>query len=85
MRITDIALAFPVLLLAIAVTTVVRPSLAVVAVVIAAVLWTTSARLVHTPRSSRCGPRTSSPRPWRWAWGNGGSSAATSCLTSCRS
>jgi peptide/nickel transport system permease protein len=48
MRITDIALAFPVLLLAIAVTTVVRPSLALVAVIIASVLWTTTARLVHT-------------------------------------
>jgi peptide/nickel transport system permease protein len=48
MRVTDIALAFPVLLLAIAVTTVVRPSLAVVALVIASVLWTTTARLVHT-------------------------------------
>ncbi len=48
MRITDIALAFPVLLLAIAVTTVVRPSLALVAIVIASVLWTTTARLVHT-------------------------------------
>ncbi len=48
MRITDIALAFPVLLLAIAVTTVVRPSLGVVVIVIASVLWTTTARLVHT-------------------------------------
>ncbi len=47
MRITDIGLAFPVLLFAIAATTVLGQSLWLVACVIAAVLWTTTARLVY--------------------------------------
>ncbi len=47
MRITDIGLAFPVLLLAIAVTAVLGQSLLLVGVIIAAVLWTTTARLVY--------------------------------------
>jgi len=47
MRITDIGLAFPVLLFAIAATAVLGQSLWLVACVIAAVLWTTTARLVY--------------------------------------
>ena len=47
MRITDIGLAFPVLLFAIAATAVLGQSLWLVALVIAAVLWTTTARLVY--------------------------------------
>ncbi len=47
MRITDIGLAFPVLLFAIAATAVLGQSLWLVACVIAAVLWTTTARQVY--------------------------------------
>jgi peptide/nickel transport system permease protein len=47
MRITDIGLAFPALLLAIVCTTVFGRSLTVIGFVIAAVLWTTMARLVY--------------------------------------
>lgn len=48
MRITDIGLAFPALLLAIAATAVLGRSLVLVGVVIAAVLWTTTARIVYS-------------------------------------
>lgn len=48
MRITDIGLAFPALLLAIAATAVLGRSLALVAAIIAAVLWTTTARIVYS-------------------------------------
>jgi peptide/nickel transport system permease protein len=47
MRVTDAALAFPALLLAIAASAVVGRSLGLVALIIAAVLWTTTARLVY--------------------------------------
>jgi peptide/nickel transport system permease protein len=47
MRVTDIGLAFPVLLLAIAMAYVLGQSLALVTIIIAAVLWTTTARLVY--------------------------------------
>ncbi len=47
MRLTDIGLAFPVLLLAIAATSVLGPSLLLVTLVIAGVLWTTTARIVY--------------------------------------
>jgi peptide/nickel transport system permease protein len=47
MRTTDVGLAFPALLLAIALTAVFGKSLELVALVIAAVLWTTTARLVY--------------------------------------
>jgi len=47
MRVTDIGLAFPALLLAIALTAVFHPSLEIVAIVIAAVLWAGTARLVY--------------------------------------
>lgn len=47
MRTTDIGLAFPALLLAMAMTATFGRSLALVTVVIAAVLWTTTARLVY--------------------------------------
>jgi peptide/nickel transport system permease protein len=47
MRLTDIGLAFPALLLAIACTAVFGQSLVVVGAVIAAVLWTTMARLIY--------------------------------------
>lgn len=48
MRVTDIGLAFPALLLAIAATAVLGKSLLLVGVVIAAVLWTTTARIVYS-------------------------------------
>jgi peptide/nickel transport system permease protein len=48
MRVTDIGLAFPALLLAIAATAVLGRSLVLVGVVIAAVLWTTTARIVYS-------------------------------------
>jgi peptide/nickel transport system permease protein len=48
MRVTDIGLAFPALLLAIAATAVLGRSLVLVGVVIAAVLWTTTARVVYS-------------------------------------
>lgn len=47
MRLTDAALAFPALLLAIAASAVLGRSLGLVAIIIAAVLWTTTARLVY--------------------------------------
>jgi peptide/nickel transport system permease protein len=47
MRVTDAALAFPALLLAVAASAVLGRSLGLVAVIIAAVLWTTTARLVY--------------------------------------
>jgi peptide/nickel transport system permease protein len=47
MRLTDVGLAFPALLLAIALTSVLGHSVEVVIVVIAAVLWTTTARVIH--------------------------------------
>jgi peptide/nickel transport system permease protein len=47
MRLTDVGLAFPSLLLAIALTAVFGKSLALVSIVIAAVLWTTTARIVY--------------------------------------
>ena len=47
MRVTDAALAVPALLLAVAASAVLGRSLGLVAVIIAAVLWTTTARLVY--------------------------------------
>jgi peptide/nickel transport system permease protein len=47
MRVTDVALAFPALLLAVAASAVLGRSLGLVAIIIAAVLWTTTARLVY--------------------------------------
>ncbi len=48
MRTTDAVLSFPVLLLAIALVAIVGPSLGLVIVVIAAVLWTSTARIIHS-------------------------------------
>lgn len=47
MRFTDLALSFPVLLLAIALTAVVGASIELVIVIIASVLWATTARIVY--------------------------------------
>jgi peptide/nickel transport system permease protein len=47
MRVTDAILSFPVLLLAIALVAIVGPSLPLVVAVIAGVLWTGVARIVH--------------------------------------
>lgn len=47
MRFTDAVLSFPVLLFAIALVAILRPSLGLVIVVIAGVLWTTIARIVY--------------------------------------
>jgi peptide/nickel transport system permease protein len=47
MRTTDVLLALPALLIAIALAAVVGPSLGVVVIVIAAILWTTTARIVY--------------------------------------
>jgi peptide/nickel transport system permease protein len=47
MRVTDVALAFPALLLAVAASAVLGRSLGLVTLIIAAVLWTTTARLVY--------------------------------------
>src|SRR6202008_981944 len=47
MRVTDAVLSFPVLLLAIALVALVGPSLPLVVGVIAGVLWTGVARIVH--------------------------------------
>ena len=47
MRLTDAILSFPVLLFAIALVAILQPSLVLVIVVIAAVLWTTIARVVY--------------------------------------
>jgi peptide/nickel transport system permease protein len=48
MRITDAVLAFPALLVAIALVAIVGPSLGLVIVVIAAVLWTSTARIMYS-------------------------------------
>ena len=48
MRVTDIGLAFPALLLAMALTSVFGRSIGLVTIVIAAVLWTTMARLIYS-------------------------------------
>ncbi len=48
MRTTDAFLAFPALLVAIALVAIVGPSLGLVIVVIAAILWTTTARIVYS-------------------------------------
>jgi ABC-type dipeptide/oligopeptide/nickel transport system permease subunit len=47
MRLTDVFLAFPALLLAMAISTIVGPSLLVIAVVIALVLWASMARIMY--------------------------------------
>lgn len=47
MRVTDVALALPALLLAVAASAVLGRSLGLVALIIAAVLWTATARLVY--------------------------------------
>jgi peptide/nickel transport system permease protein len=47
MRFTDLALSFPVLLLAIALSSVVGASIGLVVVIIAAILWATTARIVY--------------------------------------
>ena len=47
MRLTDVGLAFPALLLAIALTAVLGRRLEVIVMVIAAVLWTTTARVIY--------------------------------------
>lgn len=47
MRVTDVMMAFPVLLLAIALVAVLKPSLWIVIAVIAFVYWTPIARIVH--------------------------------------
>jgi len=48
MRTTDVVLAFPALLVAIALVAIVGPSLGLVIVVIAAVLWTATARVTYS-------------------------------------
>lgn len=48
MRTTDIVLAFPALLVAIALVAIVGPSLNLVIVVIAAILWTATARIMYS-------------------------------------
>ena len=48
MRITDAVLAFPALLVAIALVAIVGPSLPLVIVVIAAILWTATARIMYS-------------------------------------
>ena len=48
MRTTDAFLAFPALLVAIALVAIVGPSLGLVIVVIAAILWTTTARIIYS-------------------------------------
>ena len=48
MRTTDVVLAFPALLVAIALVAIVGPSLGLVIVVIAVILWTATARITYT-------------------------------------
>jgi len=48
MRTTDVVLAFPALLVAIALVAIVGPSLGLVIVVIAAILWTATARIMYS-------------------------------------
>ena len=52
MRLTDLMMAFPALLLAIALAAIFRPSLWIVAMVIALVNWVQIARVVYTETSS---------------------------------
>jgi peptide/nickel transport system permease protein len=48
MRLTDVVLSLPALLLAIALVAVIRPSLVLVLIVIAGLLWTSTARMVYS-------------------------------------
>lgn len=48
MRITDVVLSLPVLLLAIALVAIIGPSLLLVVIVIGGLLWTTTARIVYS-------------------------------------
>ncbi len=48
MRLTDVVLAFPALLVAIALVAIIGPSLGLVILVIAAVLWTATARIMYS-------------------------------------
>ena len=79
MRITDAVLSFPALLVAIALVAIVGPSLGMVIVVIAAVLWTATARIVYSTSlvviretefvlaATAIGVRPADPRPPRLA------------------
>ena len=52
MRLTDLMMAFPALLLAICLAAIFQPSLWIVALVIATVNWVQTARVIHTETSS---------------------------------
>ena len=54
MRFTDVMLAFPVLLLAIALTAILKPSLWIVALVIALINWVPIARVVYSEVAALC-------------------------------
>ena len=80
MRLTDAVLSFPILLLAIALVAIVGASLPLVVLLIAGVLWTGIARIVHS-RMLTCAKSNSSWRPGPSASRRAGSWSTTSCRT----
>ena len=83
MRVTDIFLAFPALLLALALAAVLPPSLVSVTIAIAVTWWPWYTRLIRGQAASVAG------RPYieaagRWASRAGGSSSGTCCPTRSR-
>ena len=67
MRLTDLMMAFPALLLAIALAAILGPRLWIVALVIALVNWVQIARIVYTETSGARRTATISRRRGRWA------------------
>ena len=80
MRLADIQLAFPFILLAIAVIGVLGPSLTTIIIVIGVSSWVVYARIVRGGRARRCASA-SSCRPRRRS---AAATAACCCATSCR-
>ncbi len=74
MRVTDLMMAFPALLLAIALAAILQPSLLIVAMVIAMVNWVQIARVIYTETGALAGrdfvlaARGLGAGPWRLLW-----------------
>ena len=83
MRLTDLMMAFPALLLAIALAAIFEPSLWIVAMVIAMVNWVQIARVIYT-ETTALAEREFVLATVGFGAGPGASSAATSCRICCR-
>ena len=84
MRLTDLMMAFPALLLAIALAAIFQPSLWIVAMVIALVNWVQIARVIYTETSSLAEREFIEAAAARSAPGRGASCSPTSCRIWCR-